>query len=222
MSKDEDITIEEVVNPESKEDFKLKIVVVGDSGVGKTNLIKRFITNEFSENFKATIGVEFMSKTYKINKHLFKIEIWDTAGQERYKSITTAYYKGAKGAMIIYDVTNQNSFNNVDKWFNEIKDKASKNINLIMIGNKTDLDDKKVVSSEDSLDKAKNFDIPVMETSALNASNVKEAFYLILKEMYKSVKSMMQENEKKDGVDTAGVQLDTNNENKGKKKKKCC
>ena len=219
---EEKIIIEEAESNSQKENYKFKVVVVGDSGVGKTNLIKRFINNEFKSDSKATVGVEILSKNFIINNEIFKIEIWDTAGQERYKSITTAYYKGAKGAMIIYDVTNQNSFNNVDKWFNEIKDKASKNINLIMIGNKTDLDDKKVVSSEDSLDKAKNFDIPVMETSALNASNVKEAFYLILKEMYKSVKSMMQENEKKDGVDTAGVQLDTNNENKGKKKKKCC
>ena len=126
----EDIVIEEVVSPQAKEDFKLKIVVVGDSGVGKTNLIKRFITNEFNQNFKATIGVEFMSKTYKINKHLFKIEIWDTAGQERYKSITAIYYKGSKGALIVYDTTAQSTFNNIDKWIMEIKDKTSKDIKL--------------------------------------------------------------------------------------------
>ncbi len=189
---EEKIIIEEAESNSQKENYEFQVVVVGDSGVGKSNLIKRFINNEFQSHSKATVGVEFLSKNFIINNEIFKINIWDTSGQERYKSITTAYYKGAKGAMIIYDVTNQNSFNNVDKWFNEIKDKAYKNINLIMIGNKTDLEDKKVVSSEDSLDKAKKFDIPVMETSALNASKVKEAFYLILKEMYKSVKPIVE------------------------------
>ena len=222
MTEEEKITIEETESNNQKESYKFKVVVVGDSGVGKTNLIKRFVSNEFKSDSKATVGVEFLSKNFIINGEIFKIEIWDTAGQERYKSITTAYYKGAKGAMIVYDVTNQTSFDNVDKWYNEIKEKASKNINLIVIGNKNDLIDKKIINSESSIEKAKSFGIAIMETSALDASNVKEAFYLILKEMYKSVKSMMQDNEKKDSVDTAGVQLDTNNENKGKKKKKCC
>ena len=136
---DEKIDIQIADNNNSKEEYKFKVVVVGDSGVGKTNLIKRFVTDTFAKDSKATVGVEFMSKTYIINKEIFKIEIWDTAGQERYKSITAAYYKGAKGAMIVYDVTNQNTFDNVNKWCQEIKDKASKNINLMMIGNKTDL-----------------------------------------------------------------------------------
>ena len=217
---EEEITIEETESGNQKESYKFKVVVVGDSGVGKTNLIKRFVSNEFKSDSKATVGVEFLSKNFIINGEIFKIEIWDTAGQERYKSITTAYYKGAKGAMIVYDVTNQTSFDNVDKWYNEIKDKAAKNINLIMIGNKNDLVDKKIINSDSSTEKAKSFGIAIMETSALDASNVKEAFYLILQEMYKSVKSMINNTEKKDNVEGSGVQLNT--DEKKKKKKKCC
>ena len=220
MTEEEKITIEETESNNQKESYKFKVVVVGDSGVGKTNLIKRFVSNEFKSDSKATVGVEFLSKNFIINGEIFKIEIWDTAGQERYKSITTAYYKGAKGAMIVYDVTNQTSFDNVDKWYNEIKEKASKNINLIVIGNKNDLIDKKIINSESSIEKAKSFGIAIMETSALSASNVKEAFYLILKEMYKSVKSMINAGDKKENVQGNGVQLNTTE--KTKKKKKCC
>jgi Ras-related protein Rab-11A len=220
MTEEEKITIEETESNNQKESYKFKVVVVGDSGVGKTNLIKRFVSNEFKSDSKATVGVEFLSKNFIINGEIFKIEIWDTAGQERYKSITTAYYKGAKGAMIVYDVTNQTSFDNVDKWYNEIKEKASKNINLIVIGNKNDLIDKKIINSESSIEKAKSFGIAIMETSALSASNVKEAFYLILKEMYKSVKSMINDGDKKENVQGNGVQLNTTE--KTKKKKKCC
>ena len=217
------ITIEVAPNSNAKEEYKFKVVVVGDSGVGKTNLIKRFVNDTFSKDSKATVGVEFLSKTYLINQEIFKIEIWDTAGQERYKSITAAYYKGAKGAMIVYDVTNQTSFDNVDKWCNEIKEKASKNINLMIVGNKTDLTDQRVVTSDAALEKAKALEIPIMEASALDSSNVKEAFYQLLREMYKSIKQMMEAHEQKEaeqGATPEGVKLDTNE--KKEKSSGCC
>ena len=217
----EDITIEEVVSPEAKEDFKLKIVVVGDSGVGKTNLIKRFISNEFSENFKATIGVEFMSKAYRINKHLFKVEIWDTAGQERYKSITAVYYKGAKGALIVYDTTDKSTFDDIDKWMLEIKDKTSKDIKLMIIGNKIDLKDEREVKNEEAMKKAESLGIPLMETSALDATNVKEAFCDLLKEIYKDMKDNLNNPENKYQNEKKGIDLNTNI-NSEKKKSKCC
>ena len=161
MSQD-DIKIEEVTSNDTKEDYKLKVVVVGDSGVGKTNLIKRFISNTFNENSKATVGVEFLSKSYKINEKVFKIEIWDTAGQERYKSITAAYYKGAKGALVVYDTTQKPSFENIDKWMTEIKDKASPDMKLMIVGNKTDLVDQKQVTTEEALGKAKDLESPLI------------------------------------------------------------
>lgn len=169
----------------SLEEYKFKVVVVGDSGVGKTNLIHRFINNSFQMNSKATVGVEFMSKSFLINECVFKLEVWDTAGQERYKAITSAYYKGANGALVVYDKTRSNTFQNVDKWIGELKEKGNQNVCLILIGNKSDLKDQDDVTSEEALNKAKTLEVPILETSALKASNVKEAFYILLKEMYK-------------------------------------
>lgn len=217
MENSEEINIEEVESQEIKEDFKLKIVIIGDSGVGKTNLLKRFVSNVFTENTKATVGVEFMTKSYKINKHIFKIELWDTAGQERYKSITAVYYKGAKGALIVYDTTSKPSFDDIDKWLNEIRDKSSNDIKLMIIGNKIDLKDFREVPNELAMNKAKELGIPLMETSALDATNVKEAFCDLLKEIYKDLKS-----KNKNFEDTLenqeGIDLDTNS----KKKSGCC
>ena len=178
------ITIKEAEASFMKEEYKFKIVIVGDSGVGKTNLVKRFIQNTFTSNTLSTVGVEFFSNTYYINDKLVKIEMWDTAGQERYKSITSAYYKGANGALLVYDVTNQSTFNNIERWYNEIRDFSSKDIQIIMIGNKTDLKDNIVITTEMSQNKAADLEIPVVETSALNASNVKVAFHLLIKEIF--------------------------------------
>ena len=215
-----DIKIEEITDGNVKDDFKLKIVVVGDSGVGKTNLIRRFIQDDFQSNSKATVGVEFFSKSFKINDNVFKIEIWDTAGQERYKSITAAYYKGAKGGLVVYDVTSKTSFDNVDNWVSEIKEKASTDMKTMMIGNKIDLKDERTVSTEEALDKAKLLELPLMEASALDSTNVKQAFYDLLKEMYKEVKKtidVVEQTEKQN----EGVQLDTNQkeEKDGKRKR---
>ena len=218
MSSD-DINIEEVASSDVKEDYKLKVVVVGDSGVGKTNLIKRFVTNTFSANSKATVGVEFISKSYRINDQVFKIEIWDTAGQERYKSITAAYYKGAKGALIVYDTTQKTSFENIDKWMSEIKEKSSKDMKLMIIGNKIDLKDERQVETDEALAKAQTLDAPIMETSALDATNVKEAFYDLLKEMYKEVKKKLDVVESQAESGNDGIQLETNDESQ---KKGCC
>ena len=216
---DDDIKIEDVNSGELKEDYKLKVVVVGDSGVGKTNLIKRFIVNIYNPNTKATVGVEFLSKSYTINDKVFKIEIWDTAGQERYKSITAAYYKGAKGALIVYDITQKDSFENINKWMSEVRDKSTKDLKILIVGNKTDLVNERQVSTEEALSKAKELESPVMEASALDGSNVKAAFYDLLKEMYKEIKKKIDivENQNTGGKD--GVQLNTNEE---KEKKGCC
>ena len=213
-----DIKIEEITEGNVKDDFKLKIVVVGDSGVGKTNLIRRFIQDDFQSNSKATVGVEFFSKSFKMNDNVFKIEIWDTAGQERYKSITAAYYKGAKGGLVVYDVTSKTSFDNVDNWVSEIKEKASTDMKTMMIGNKIDLKDERAVSTEEALEKAKLLELPLMEASALDSTNVKQAFYDLLKEMYKEVKKTIDVVEQAE-KQNEGVQLDTNQK---EEKKGCC
>ena len=216
----EEIKIEEVAE-DVKEDYKLKVVIVGDSGVGKTNLIKRFFSNQFSLTTKATVGVEFLSKSYRINEQVFKIEMWDTAGQERYKSITAAYYKGAKGALVVFDTTMKSSFENIERWMEEIKEKAAKDMKIMIIGNKTDLVEERVVNTEEALTKAKELQAPIMETSALNGSNVKEAFYDLLKEMYKEIKQKIDIVESKIAAEGGkdGIQLNTNEE---ETKKGCC
>ena len=213
------IEIKPCEDPTAKEEYKFKVVTVGDSGVGKTNLVRRFATNTFNKESKATVGVEFLSKSYIVNDRVFKIELWDTAGQERYKAITAAYYKGAKGAIIVYDVTNKISYDNVDKWCNELRIKGSKNISIIMIGNKTDLKENIIINSEMSKEKGNLLHVPVMETSALNASNVKEAFYLLIKEMYLSFINKDNINARGDSIDE-GVSLDV--KKKEPQKKGCC
>ena len=214
MSK-EDIVIEEIDSKDIKEDYKLKLVVVGDSGVGKTNLIKRFANNTFNSNSKATVGVEFLSKSFKINNRVFKIEIWDTAGQERYKSITAAYYKGAKGALVVYDITSKISFENIDKWMMEIKEKSSKDLKIMIIGNKSDLKDGRQVSNEEALRKAQDTGIALMETSALDSTNVKEAFHDLLKEMYIEISAKIAKVEESLDENKEALQLETSD---GKKK----
>ena len=213
----EDIVIEDVESRDVKEDYKLKLVVVGDSGVGKTNLIKRFANNTFNSNSKATVGVEFLSKSFKINNTVFKIEIWDTAGQERYKSITAAYYKGAKGALVVYDITSKISFENIDKWMLEIKEKSSKDLKLMIIGNKCDLKDGRQVSNEEAMRKAKDTGIALMETSALDSTNVKEAFHDLLKEMYIEISAKITQMEQTLNENKEALQIETNDKKKG-----CC
>jgi len=220
--KEESITIEELSPKDyEKEDYKVKLIIVGDSGVGKTNLISRFASDKFQSNSKATIGVEFIYKTLKINKEIFKVEIWDTAGQERYKSITSAYYKGAKGAIIVYDITSETSFNNIENWINEVKSKASNNIQIMIIGNKTDLYKERKISVEKGIEKAKTLNFHLFEASALDKTNVKEAFNYLLKEMYLDVKNISRNNSNNnDGGNFGinGVAINTST----KQKKNCC
>ena len=184
----EEIPIEELSPPyheNLKEDFKLKIVLLGDSGVGKTNLISRYISNKFEKDTKSTIGVEFFCKTFKVNKDkIIKMELWDTAGQERYKSITSVYYKGAKGAFIVYDITSKKSFDNIDKWITEIKEKNNNEVKLVIIGNKIDLDNNREITFEEAKNKFKDKNILLIETSALNDTNVNEAFTSMVKILY--------------------------------------
>ncbi len=122
-------------------DMLFKIVLVGDSGVGKTNLLTRFSKNEFSLESKTTIGVEFATKTITTEQgHVIKAQIWDTAGQDRYRAIASSYYKGAAGALVVYDITKPNSFQNVEKWLKELRDHGAEDMILMLIGNKSDLE----------------------------------------------------------------------------------
>ena len=163
-------------------DFIFKVVFLGDSSVGKSNIISKYKLNEFNRNSKSTVGVEFYSKIITQNNKNIKIQIWDTAGQERFKSITKSYYKGAKGAIIVYDITRRATFENVQEWFKDTKTMGDNtHLVLMLVGNKCDLVNERQVSTEEGKKEAEMNGMAFMETSALDGSNITEAFELMAK-----------------------------------------
>ena len=200
-------------------DYLFKLILVGDSYVGKTNILSKYIKNEFNQNTKSTVGVEFGAKILKIEDKIIKAQIWDTAGQERYKSITSAYYKGAKGAFIVYDITNRLTFESVDKWIQDLNLNSDKNITLLLIGNKKDLEDKRDVSKEEGEEKAKSFGLAFLETSALTGENIDKVFDYMLKEVYNKITI-----EKKNSGEIDYINIGNNIEinEQSEKKSTCC
>lgn len=167
-------------------DYLFKIVLIGDSGVGKTNLLSQLTRKEFSSETKATIGVEFATKTFKIDNAVIKAQIWDTAGQERYRAITSAYYRGTLGALIVYDITRKSTLSNATKhWLTQLKEYSGEHIEIILIGNKTDLEDERTISVACGNDAAKSNNLNILETSALDGNNVEKAFNELIKVVYK-------------------------------------
>ncbi|KAL0488344.1 Ras-related protein Rab [Acrasis kona] len=157
-------------------DLLVKLLVIGDSGVGKSSLLLRYAEGTFSEHHLATIGVDFKLRTDTVLNKRVKIQVWDTAGQERFKSIAIGYYRGAHGIAIVYDVTNEQSFNNVKNWLEQITDHASEHAQLILVGNKCDLDRERCVDRARGEELANSLKIPFVETSAKNSVNVEAAF----------------------------------------------
>ncbi|XP_008781983.1 ras-related protein RABA2a-like [Phoenix dactylifera] len=172
---------------EEEYDYLFKVVLIGDSGVGKSNLLSRFTRNEFCLDSKSTIGVEFATRTLQVEGRIIKAQIWDTAGQERYRAITSAYYRGALGALLVYDVTKPTTFENVSRWLKELRDHADSNIVIMLIGNKTDLEHLRAVATEDGQSFAEREGLSFIETSALEAINVEKAFQMILAEIYRII-----------------------------------
>ncbi|MQM02681.1 hypothetical protein Taro_035453 [Colocasia esculenta] len=172
---------------EEEYDYLFKVVLIGDSGVGKSNLLSRFTRNEFCLESKSTIGVEFATRTLRLEGRTIKAQIWDTAGQERYRAITSAYYRGALGCILVYDVTKPKTFENVSRWLKELRDHADSNIVIMLIGNKTDLKHLRGVASEDAQSFAEKEGLSFIETSALEATNVEKAFQSILAEIYRII-----------------------------------
>lgn len=168
-------------------DYLFKVVLIGDSGVGKSNLLSRFTRNEFNLESKSTIGVEFATRSLNVDGKVIKAQIWDTAGQERYRAITSAYYRGAVGALLVYDVTRHSTFENAERWLRELRDHTDPNIVVMLIGNKCDLRHLVAVSTEDGKALAERESLYFMETSALEATNVDNAFAEVLTQIYRIV-----------------------------------
>ncbi|CEG73879.1 Putative Ras-like protein Rab-11A [Rhizopus microsporus] len=188
-------------------DYLFKVVLIGDSGVGKTNLLSRFTRNEFNLESKSTIGVEFATRSIQVDNKVIKAQIWDTgikkekkrkgndvritsfllAGQERYRAITSAYYRGAVGALLVYDISKHSTYESVDRWLKELRDHADSNIVIMLVGNKSDLRHLRAVPTEEAKQFASDNGLSFIETSALDATNVDQSFQQILTEIYRIV-----------------------------------
>ena len=163
-----------------------KILTIGDGGVGKTSILRRYVENKFLKHHLSTIGIDFLSKTLKIKDKEIKLKIWDTAGQERYRQITSHIYKDADGIILVFDVTSEESFNQITDWMDQIKNNVSKEeINLILIGNKCDLADR-MVEKERGEEMAEKLKIKYFETSALTGQGINEAFEELAKQIFRN------------------------------------
>ncbi|CAN3365060.1 GTP-binding protein Ypt1p [Diutina catenulata] len=174
----------------SEFDYLFKLLLIGDSGVGKSALLLRFSDDTYTPDYISTIGVDFKIRTVELDGKTIKLQIWDTAGQERFRTITSSYYRGAHGIIIVYDVTDQESFNNVKQWLQEIDRYATGGVMKLLVGNKADLTDKKIVEYTAAKEFADALDIPFLETSALSSTNVEQAFFT----MARQIKAQMSKN----------------------------
>ena len=190
-----------------------KILTIGESGVGKTCVLRRFVENKFLKNHLATIGIDFKTKVITLNGLNIKLKIWDTAGQERFRNITNQYYKGADGILLVYDVTDEESYSKIRDWMDQITSNTdNEEIGLVLLGNKCDMDPR-AVTEEMGKDMAKELNINYYETSALNGQGIKEAFEGLTMDIMKRKKLNLE--------GTGGVELNKKNEKK-KKSGDCC
>ncbi|KAJ7349394.1 ras family-domain-containing protein [Mycena albidolilacea] len=207
----------------SNYDYLFKVVLIGDSGVGKSNLLSRFTRNEFNLESKSTIGVEFATRSIDVDGKTVKAQIWDTAGQERYRAITSAYYRGAVGALLVYDIAKHATYVNVTRWLKELRDHADSNIVIMLVGNKSDLKHLRAVPTDEAKAFSTENGLSFIETSALDASNVEGAFQTILTDIYRIVssKSLEQSN---NPVDAPGpsISVGPSVDNNAAPGSKCC
>ena len=189
-----------------------KILTIGESGVGKTCILRRFVENKFLKNHLATIGIDFKTKTLTINNQEIKLKIWDTAGQERFRNITTQYYKGADGIVLVYDVTDEASYEKIKDWMDQILSNTQKeDIGLVLLGNKCDMEPRNV-TEEQGNKMAQELNISYFETSALTGQGIKEAFEQLTRDIMK----------KKGVGNDNGENIDLKKKKKKKKGGDCC
>ena len=210
---------------ESSYELLYKVIIIGDTAVGKSNILSRYVKDEFSSNSKSTVGVELGIKFLKIKNTKTKIQIWDTAGQERYRAITSSYFKGSNGCFIVYDITNEASFNNIENWYEQIQKETSSDLPILLVGNKCDLEDERKVPIEKGKEKAKNLNCAFFETSALKKINIDKIFEELVNNIYEKTGG----NKNDDDInielvkDDKGINLnDDKNDEKGSKKGGCC
>jgi len=202
-------------------DYLIKLLLIGDSGVGKSCLLLRFSDDSFTPSFITTIGIDFKIRTIELEGKRIKLQIWDTAGQERFRTITTAYYRGAMGILLVYDVTDDKSFQNIRNWIRNIEQHASENVNKILIGNKCDLVDKKVIDTARGKALADEYGIKFLECSAKNSINVDEAFITLARDIKKRLIDTADPSATGNTPNSDGLNLDKP-QKKQDKKTGCC
>jgi len=214
--------------------YLFKYIIIGDSSVGKSNILMKFAHNKFSDEYQATIGVEFGAKNIEIDSRVYRIQIWDTAGQENFRSITRSYYKNSVCALVVYDVTKKKSFENVQKWIQDVQAQSPKTILIFLVGNKIDLEEQRVISFDEGNNFAAQNGIRFTETSAKTGEGIEELFKMTVEHIVKN----MDNNYYDLKSEICGIKIGTlvdkkaknkhkNNEVKlnntnDKEKKKCC
>jgi len=173
-------------------DYLFKLLLIGDSGVGKTCVLFRFSEDAFNATFISTIGIDFKIRTIDLDGKKIKLQIWDTAGQERFRTITTAYYRGAMGIMLVYDITSEKSFDNIKNWIRNIEEHAAQDVEKMILGNKCDMNDRREVTRERGEELAIEYGIKFMETSAKASINVEEAFYTLARDIKAKMEKKLQ------------------------------
>jgi len=200
-------------------DYLFKLLLIGDSGVGKTCVLFRFSDDAFNSTFISTIGIDFKIRTIELDEKKIKLQIWDTAGQERFRTITTAYYRGAMGILLLYDITNEKSFDNIKTWIHNIEQHASEDVEKMILGNKCDMEDKRVISIEQGQKLAQEHGVPFMETSAKANINVEEAFTSIARAIKKKMDTKVVSTP---AANNATLKATEQSGNGGGGKKGCC
>lgn len=197
-------------------DLLFKLLLIGDSGVGKTSILFRFSDDAFTPTFISTIGIDFKIKTIELRGKKIKLQIWDTAGQERFHTITTSYYRGAMGIMLVYDITNAKSFDNIQKWLRNIDEHANEDVEKMIVGNKCDMEDRRIIPKERGEAVAREHGVRFMETSAYSNINVEKAFLDLARAI---LDNQTADQEKQDSQDRVNI---AQREQRSTLTSKCC